>query len=381
MSNHRLTLPLSHTLSMLLNQIGWRRFQSLPVFSIEDPDERERYLKYTPEHMHCICNFYGPLVPPNSGVLAFLSPSAHVAGFRIGLTGTVLESQQTPRVVKKLKLVGTPTKVFRNTAFITGMFNSALEVSKFEGSKIKTVSGIRGQIKKAVRGGEPGKFRATFEDKILMSDIVTCRLWVPVEVKDFYNPMLSLLSGDTTTSQQEVKGTDALTASRSDASGPSATAVGLMRTVSEIRKDDKIPIPLNKDSLYKPITRVAREFQKLRVPTKLQDQLPFKSKPKLAPASKGKNATYMSRRAVVLEPEDRNKRAAVQMLATISADKKAKRNQAQALRSEKQAKALQQNVEKFAAVTKEERKRKYRDEGKERALKESGAQRSKRRKM
>jgi hypothetical protein len=42
------------------------------------------------------------------------------AGFRISLTGTALEQRATPKVVKKLKLVGTPTKVYKNSAFITG---------------------------------------------------------------------------------------------------------------------------------------------------------------------------------------------------------------------------------------------------------------------
>lgn len=43
------------------------------------------------------------------------------------------------------------------------------------------------------------------------------------------------------------------------------------RTIAEIRRDNQIPIPVNKDSLYKPITRVRREFSKIVIPKKLQE--------------------------------------------------------------------------------------------------------------
>jgi 40S ribosome biogenesis protein Tsr1 and BMS1 C-terminal len=129
--------------------MGWRRFQTMPVYSMFD-NGRNRYLKYTPEHMHCWATFYGPITPPNTGFICFRSTDTSHQGFRVSATGVVLEVDSAPGIKKKIKLTGEPYKVFKNTAFIRGMFNSPLEVARFEGANIRTVSGIRGHLKKAL---------------------------------------------------------------------------------------------------------------------------------------------------------------------------------------------------------------------------------------
>lgn len=194
---HRWYKKLLKTTDPLIVSLGWRRFQTIPIFAKVEDDMKHRYLKYTPNHVTCSMTIYGPITPQNTGFLAVQTVQQNTEemrrlGFRIAATGCVTEVDKSTQIMKKLKLVGTPFKIFKKSAFIKGMFNSTLEVAKFEGAKIKSVSGIRGQIKKANQAPE-GSFRATFEDKLLLSDIVFCRTWYKVDVPKFYAPVTNLL--------------------------------------------------------------------------------------------------------------------------------------------------------------------------------------------
>lgn len=316
---HRKTLK---TNDPLIFSMGWRRFQTTPVYSLND-GTRNRMLKYTPEHMHCLATFYGPVHTPNTGFCAVQSVSNNKsASFRISATGVVVDISQSSEIVKKLKLTGVPFKVYKNTAFVKDMFTSALEVVKFEGATIRTVSGIRGQVKRALESPE-GAYRATFEDKVLKSDIVFLRAWYPVKPRKYYNPVTSLLLS----SKTEWKG---------------------MRLTGEVRRELNMRAPQKVDSTYKPIERGVRRFNKLKIPKSLQAELPFATKPKVAtkPTKKG----YLQKRAVLLEPEEKKVMRMMHELNTLKAEKARKRKvkdaEQRAEYLKKKAKLEQVNTEK-----------------------------------
>ncbi|XP_072347438.1 ribosome biogenesis protein BMS1 homolog isoform X1 [Scyliorhinus torazame] len=296
LKKHRWHKKILKTRDPLVFSLGWRRFQTIPLYYIEDHNGRHRLLKYTPEHMHCSATIWGPITPQGTGFFA-ISPVADTSkGFRIAATGVVLDLDKSVTIVKKLKLVGFPFKIYKNTAFIKGMFNSALEVAKFENASIRSVSGIRGQLKKALRTPE-GAFRASFEDKLLMSDIVFMRTWFPVSVPKLYNPVTSLLQP----------------------SSERGTWTG-MRTVGQLKHDLGIKTKPTKDSLYKPIAREVKHFNPLYIPKMLQRALPFKSKPKNQEKLVGAPLDRQ-RVAVIKSSHERKISALLSALSTVNAYK------------------------------------------------------------
>ncbi|AFN83128.1 GTP-binding protein [Encephalitozoon romaleae SJ-2008] len=167
--------------------VGWRRFQSVPIFSMKDAT-RNRVIKYTPESMHCNVSFYGPVVPAGTGFSVY----SEKGDFKVLGLGTITDVNGDAKLVKKLKLVGYPKEIRQNTVFVQDMFTSDLEVLKFQGASLKAVSGLRGQVK--APHGKNGVYRATFEGNMLMSDIITLRCFVPVEAYKIFIPVNNLVN-------------------------------------------------------------------------------------------------------------------------------------------------------------------------------------------
>ncbi len=138
-----------------------------------------------------------------------------------------------------------------------------------------------------------------------------------------------------------------------------------MRLTGEIRRDEGLPTPQQKNSQYRKIERPTRHFNSLKVPRKLAASLPFKSQ--IVETKKQKKPTYMQKRAVLLNGEEKKARDLLQKLSTIRKDVTEKRR----------VKKEQKRVEHRKKVQELEEKRESRDKRETQGLLEARRQEAK----
>lgn len=127
-----------------------------------------------------------------------------------------------------------------------------------------------------------------------------------------------------------------------------------MRLTGQVRRDQGLKTPLNVNSTYKPIERGPRRFNQLKIPTKLQASLPYASKPKLMKPQH--RQTYIQKRAVVLEPEEKKAIALLQQIRALRKDQVARRKDKQNERKEVHRKKVEKERARKGEKEKEMRK-------------------------
>ena len=155
-----------------------------------------------------------------------------------------------------------------------------------------------------------------------------------------------------------------------------------MRLTGQVRREEGLKTPLNVNSTYKTIERPARRFNPLKVPKKLQATLPYASKPKLMKPQH--RQTYIQKRAVVLEPEEKKAVVLLQHIRALRKDQIARRKEKKSEKWEERHKRLEKEEKKMDEKDKEKRKEVMRIAGrknKREADMEDGRGRSKRRKI
>jgi ribosome biogenesis protein BMS1 len=158
---------------------------------------------------------------------------------------------------------------------------------------------------------------------------VFLRGWYTIQPRKYYNPVTSLLLSD--------KG----------------RWTG-MRLTGQIRRDQGLTTPLASNSTYKPVERAPRRFNALRVPRALQAALPYASKPKIMQAQH--RTPYLTKRAVVREPEEARAVALLQQVRALRKDQAARRHEKQGERKAAHRKKAERVEARKSEKKREERK-------------------------
>ncbi|KAI3834186.1 hypothetical protein MKW92_026447 [Papaver armeniacum] len=169
--------------------VGWRRYQTKPIYARKINNGRHQIREFNPEHEHCLAMFYGPVAPPLTRI-AVVQRNKDV--FRIAAKAVVLDPKHYSRMMKKIETEGKPHKILNGGRTALIKFKSDVDVAKFKGAPIRTRSAIWGRVNEVAKGKEIA--RCTFEEGICMDDTFVMPVLCQAVARPFFKPCYSINS-------------------------------------------------------------------------------------------------------------------------------------------------------------------------------------------
>jgi ribosome biogenesis protein BMS1 len=170
--------------------VGWNYFKTnVYFFSIKNKKTAILNKSLKKSGYNLIC-FRSLISFKKAGIIGIYNSISNFSGksrgvlFNIIFTGYFLGPLLEKKIFKKIKIKGEIFYTNKKTAFITNIFSNEIEVHRFLGNFIIGENKQKGIIKKPLKMGPPGSFRAIFNEHVKKKESVFLRLFVPLKLND-----------------------------------------------------------------------------------------------------------------------------------------------------------------------------------------------------
>mmetsp|Transcript_25123 Transcript_25123/g.28905 ORF Transcript_25123/g.28905 Transcript_25123/m.28905 type:complete len:468 (-) Transcript_25123:13-1416(-) len=171
--------------SILEFHVGFRRFQTRPIFSDEYlKTNKAKFYRFLPHDAKVLASAYTPVCFPNTQLIVMKRGDTNAEEIEIDheseeptllASGTVTEPDPLKLVLKRIVLTGYPVKCKKKRAVIRYMFFNKEDIRYFKPVELYTKQGLRGKIKDSL--GTHGLMKCYFSDGVHQSDTVCMPLY------------------------------------------------------------------------------------------------------------------------------------------------------------------------------------------------------------
>ena len=187
---HKWNKKILRSREKIFLSVGWNFFKTnVYFFSIKNKKTALLNKNLKKSGYILIC-FRGAISFKKAGIIGIHNSISNFSDkskgilFNIIFTGYFLGPLSEKKIFKKIKLKGEIFNINKKTAFIKNIFSGEIEVQRFLGNFIIGENKQKGIIKKPLKIGPPGSFRAIFNEHVKKRESVFLRLFVPLKLND-----------------------------------------------------------------------------------------------------------------------------------------------------------------------------------------------------